>query len=119
MFLLFLKLIQISAWDNNIYLYNISFGAKIDVLSGHSDAVTAMVYIKSQVYNINQNSLYSSSWDCTIKKWEWTSKNLDQYNEVIFLNQTTIFDNDSQINCLVVSEDQLKLVIGDSEGIFH
>lgn len=75
---------------------------------------------------LNENAIFTGSWDCTIKLWKLKNNYIDKNYDVFFIffkkNKRTkdvFFDHDNQITFLTVNSDESLLVFGDVEGFFY
>ncbi|TDH67324.1 hypothetical protein CCR75_001890 [Bremia lactucae] len=62
------KYVFIGSWDNCIYMYSMDVGRVIDQISAHDDGLSAICVVDDRVL--------SSSWDGSIKLWQYTHKGL-------------------------------------------
>jgi len=101
------ELYALGGWDNNIYIYNLNYGNKIYSDQAHGDAISSLVF------DSTKNIIYSASWDCTLKKWQFRNGNIDKNSEDL------VAENNCQITKVNISKDGNLLGYGDEEGGVH
>ncbi|XP_023289005.1 protein FAN isoform X2 [Orussus abietinus] len=92
------------SWDNTLIFYDIEFGKVIDILLGHEDAVSCLIWCPTR------NVLISGSWDCTAKVWQKYAPGKKIKPAEYLIAQ---LDHDSKVTCISVSS---LLVSGTEEG---
>ncbi|KAJ8303155.1 hypothetical protein KUTeg_019551 [Tegillarca granosa] len=103
------KTIIVSSWDNSVYFYSIEFGRILDTLMAHDDAVSHV--------NWKNNVLMTSSWDSTVKVWNFTPPgHHHSFTAAEFVGQ---LDHDSGVSCQFVDDNCTILVTGTKEGMVY
>jgi len=101
------ELYALGSWDNNLYIFNLNYGTKVFSEPLHEDAISYITFdpIKS--------TLYTTSWDCTVRSWGYKSGQIDtNYSQIIA-------ETNSQISKMKLSSDGNLLLYGDLEGYVH
>jgi len=62
------------------------------------------------VFDPNKSIIFSGSWDCTLRKWQFKNGNIDKSSEDL------VAENTCQITKVSVSKDGTLLAYGDEEG---
>lgn len=93
---------QIGAWDNNIYLFNIVYGSKSKPFPAHDNSISDLVYMPKR------KKIFTGSWDCSIKSFRYVGNIVD--------SQEQIWDHDNQISAIAANPDQNILSFGDIQG---
>lgn len=76
----------LSSFNNNIYVYSISFGRIVETIPAHDDAVCQLRQFG--------NTLISGGWDCTIKIWK------NEKGSISKTPQWELSEHDSEVNCV-------------------
>jgi factor associated with neutral sphingomyelinase activation len=98
----------VGSWDNNIYLYSMSFGNVSNTFRAHDDAVSALQLCEES------NMLVSGSWDSTVKVWDVVPG-----SDFRKLPSTSFSDHDCAVKCIGVStasNDRGNVVAAGSEN---
>ncbi|KAM4688448.1 protein FAN [Discoglossus pictus] len=99
--------VMCSSWDNNVYFYSIAFGRRQDILMGHDDAVTKILWSKDR--------LYTASWDSTVKLWTCVAADVCGAKKNNFELITEI-EHDAGVNSINLNSESSLLVSGTKEG---
>ncbi|KAL4472641.1 hypothetical protein ABPG74_018590 [Tetrahymena malaccensis] len=98
------EIFAIGCWDNKLYIFNLNYGSKVKVLSIHNESISSLSYFSSL------NTLFTASWDCTVKQFVCEDGQLDEDSEDIF------WDHDSQITHISGNKEETLLGVGDVDG---
>jgi WD40 repeat protein len=96
----------VGCWDNRVYMYSLETGRELDRVFAHSDGVSALC-------TVGTNRFLTSSWDSTIKYWQYTDKYL------VASPLKTFLECDEAILCLEVSPDGAWGAAGARNGIVY
>ncbi|KAL9648972.1 hypothetical protein ABK040_008352 [Willaertia magna] len=97
------KILIVGSWDNKVYIYSIEYGKVLSVLQSHEDAISKVCF--------KENTLYSASWDSTVKLWKCNSGS--DFNDTPFL---TLQDHDSPVHSLSVDSTNTIVASGAEDG---
>jgi len=85
----------------------LNYGTKVFSEPLHEDAIS---YI---TFDQNKSTLYTTSWDCTVRSWGYKGGQIDtNYSQIIA-------ETNSQISKMKLSSDGNLLLYGDLEGYVH
>ncbi|XP_060678616.1 protein FAN isoform X1 [Hemiscyllium ocellatum] len=96
-----------SSWDNNVYFYSVAYGRRQDTLMAHDDAVSKICW--------NNDHLYTSSWDSTVKVWKCASADLSNSKK----NSCELMaelEHDAGVNTINLNPIATMLASGSKEG---
>jgi WD40 repeat protein len=98
-------LIATGSEEKVIKIYNLTTGEVIQSLSGHDDAVYALIWLKCRENDSSSNRLVSGSKDKTIKIFNVVTGEVLQ----------TLIGHKSPVNCLALNSQQTQLASGSTD----
>jgi len=100
------KTALIGSWDNNVYVYNLEYGKITATICAHDDAVSDICW--------NNKLLVTSSWDSTVKLWQYTPDVPVKRNLIDKL--IVCLDHDTGVNCISMNASNTLLLSGTDDG---
>lgn len=97
------KILIVSSWDNNIYVYSVDYGRVLDKVCGHVDAVSSL--------SACGTSVLSTSWDGTIKVWNLQQSGLNKSPLVEFE------EHETEVRCAQFDSTGTLIVSGSNDGV--
>ncbi|CAI5739216.1 unnamed protein product [Peronospora farinosa] len=99
------SVVFVGSWDNCVYMHSATTGLVLDKVFAHSDGISAI--------RVFQNRFFTSSWDSTVKLWQYTSR------RIISTPLRTFLDCEESVLCLDVSRDGLFGAAGTRNGLVY
>ncbi|CAI5747106.1 unnamed protein product [Peronospora destructor] len=99
------NVVLVGSWNNCVYMHSAATGLVLDKVFAHSDGISAI--------RVLQNRFITSSWDSTIKLWQYTSR------RIISTPLRTFLDCEESVLCLDVSRDGLFGAAGTRNGLVY
>lgn len=72
------EIFAIGSWDNKLYVFNLNYGSKVKVISIHNESISSICYLSAC------STLFTASWDCTVRSLQVYDGVIDEDSEDIF-----------------------------------
>eukprot|EP00117_Sycon_ciliatum_P047152 scpid28293/ scgid33705/ Protein FAN; Factor associated with neutral sphingomyelinase activation len=103
------KTVVVGSWDNNVYVYSVEYGHTLCTSTAHDDAVSSLCW--------NNERLVTSSWDSTVKVWNFGMKSGSRRPAPPEL--LAELDHDTQVSCVDINPSTTLVVSGMTDGAMN